>query len=455
MRAVLVFILLGAMRSVTSQPLAGPGGGGGGGGFGFDDSDTFDDTSPSCPPYCHSCTTDDVCDNCYAGYKLMDDGSCKQCPSGCKKCDIHGPYKCDVCTDRHVLVSPLIHRRCKPCANHCMRCHTAGPGACDDGMCDLGYLHNEASKVCEACTKRCNVCVNTTDAGCVKCQTFFKLDEGNCTLDKFIVGMIVSVITVILTFILSGVAANNRGGRSSNRMGRMHHTGSDAAGPLLGILSSHESFVAASESPRPSTEPSWRLLPSGVWRGYYTHSGARHDVCEFTLDFGTDGSATGRGVDDVGEYTFRGLYNRDGSMLAFTKTYVGRSRNVTGVVSYGNQGHSVEYRGELATGSGGALGGGFRGDWAIRHEYGNSDGTFHIWPAMEGWQESETEFDTEPQHKFEVESECVVCFDNPITTTLRPCGHQVLCKECAGQLRRPSCPICRTPISSISHNSSD
>mmetsp|Transcript_18358 Transcript_18358/g.39687 ORF Transcript_18358/g.39687 Transcript_18358/m.39687 type:complete len:439 (-) Transcript_18358:448-1764(-) len=432
-RTLLIIVALCALHLVTAQPLAGGGGGGGGfndgGGFGDNDYDT-----PVCPPHCHSCSVDDVCDVCYGGYKLMYDGSCTPCPPGCKKCDVYGPFKCDECADRHVLVLPWLHRRCERCSDHCKRCDDAGPGACDDGQCDWGYVRHPILAVCEACTKHCGICSNTSDSGCLKCKTFYRLAEGSCALDMAFLAKIFVTVAIIL---------------STYRYMR-RRIGSDNQ---LMPLSTHETFVAESDLSRSSAEEiSQRLLPSGVWRGFYTHSGARHDVCEFSLEFRPDGSATGGGVDDVGEYTISGLCNNTASRLAFTKTYIGRSPNVSGVVSYGNQGHSVEYRGELVTGVGGALGGGFRGEWAIRHAIGNENGTFHLWPAMEGWQDPETEFDTEPQRTYEVESECVVCFDRPITTSLRPCGHQVLCRECADQLRSPpTCPICRAKITLISN----
>lgn len=441
-----IFILaLRLLPIVNAQPLAGGGGGGGGGfGGGFDDGgDAYNhDDRPSCPPHCHSCSTDDVCEICYTGYKLMHDGSCMSCPVGCRKCDVHGPFKCDACCARYTLVSPRLRRQCEPCAEHCVRCDVAGPGACDDGQCDWGYVRDPKRMVCDACTKHCGRCKDASTNGCLKCKTFFKLAKGSCRLDTaLLAGILIAIAIVIFTYRWFESSGSNR---------------SRSAASTEPHLESHEVFVAGtseieSSQSSNSDDQASRLLPSGLWRGYYTHSGARHDVCEFTLDFRPDGKTTGSGVDDVGEYNISGICNGTGSRLAFTKTYAQRSRNVSGVVSYGNKGHSVEYRGELVTGEGGALGGGFRGNWAIRHEFGNYNGTFHLWPAMEGWQDPETEApDREPQRTYDVESECVVCFERSITTSLRPCGHQVLCRECADQLRSPrSCPICRARISRI------
>ena len=123
----------------------------------------------------------------------------------------------------------------------------------------------------------------------------------------------------------------------------------------------------------------------------------------------------------------------------------------------------MEYRGELASsGPGGGprdLGSGFRGVWSIRHRLGDLDGRFHVWPAMEGWRgptgaaagsDGAALDGAVPQRAFDVESECVVCFESRIDTTLSPCGHRVLCRDCANRLRSRVCPICRTGISFVS-----
>ena len=441
----------------TAQPLAGGGGGSGfsfgGGGNAADNDDFNEDYDPpiQCLPHCWHCSVDYVCDWCYSGYKRIDNGSCMACPPGCASCNEHGPNDCDECADRHVLVVmpellPLLPRRrlCEPCPDHCQTCHQ--PGQCE--QCDWGFVANADSKVCEACAKNCGICRNTTDSGCLQCRAFFyKLltEKGRCEFDHALVGGIfVAIAAVIITCHYFTYREYRR--QLSERHQRR-------ARSLEGeeTLATHEAFITYSYSSE-AIVPSQGLLPSGVWRGYYTHSGARHDVCEFNLEFESGGSVAGGGVDDVGEYTISGLVSDGCLRLAFSKTYIARSRNASGVVSFGNQGHCVEYRGELVSGTGRILGGGFRGSWAIRHEIGNCDGTFHLWPAMDGWQDPGVgSGPTEPQRAYEVESECVVCFDRPITTSLRPCGHQVLCRECANQLRSPRrCPICRARITLIS-----
>jgi len=191
----------------------------------------------------------------------------------------------------------------------------------------------------------------------------------------------------------------------------------------------------------PADAPVATALPSGMWSGYYTFAGMRHDVCEFNLEFSETGDIDGKGVDDVGRYDIAGRYGA--ARLAFSKQYIARSQNTAGVVHYGNQGHTVEYRGELA---GVSLGSGFRGAWTIRATLGDYDGQFHLWPAMEGWA------DTAPAESsgatFE-ENECVVCYDRSISTCLRPCGHVALCGVCASRLNPRKCPLCRQNIVSV------
>ena len=100
--------------------------------------------------------------------------------------------------------------------------------------------------------------------------------------------------------------------------------------------------------------------PSGCWKGYYTYSGCQFDVAVFYLTLQSDGLLKGEGTDDVGGYSISGRHS--GRRLAFSKAYLRGSRNSAGRVSQGNQGHTVEYRGELAEVSAGA---GYRGSWSI------------------------------------------------------------------------------------------
>uniref|UniRef100_A0A3B3DVP7 Mex-3 RNA binding family member D n=1 Tax=Oryzias melastigma TaxID=30732 RepID=A0A3B3DVP7_ORYME len=44
--------------------------------------------------------------------------------------------------------------------------------------------------------------------------------------------------------------------------------------------------------------------------------------------------------------------------------------------------------------------------------------------------------------------DCFVCFESEVTAALVPCGHNLFCMECAGQIcqsAEPECPVCHTP----------
>lgn len=48
---------------------------------------------------------------------------------------------------------------------------------------------------------------------------------------------------------------------------------------------------------------------------------------------------------------------------------------------------------------------------------------------------------------------CVICLTNPKDTSVMPCRHMCLCRECGEQLlqSRPLCPVCRAPIATLLH----
>lgn len=282
---------------------------------------------------------------------------------------------------------------------------------------------------CAACASHCRKCHDTSSGGCDECFFMYRLDSGACSFDQLWAGILalcVGLVGVLLFRWCSQVSTAER---------------RQAASHGLPAPPSQVEYVSVGQ-----LDALEAGLPSGMWRGYYTFSGARHDVCEFNLTFGPgNDQVRGDGVDDVGQYTIEGLCR--GSRLAFAKTYIPRSRNHTGVVTYGNQGHSVEYRGELA---GSSLGGGFRGAWSIRAALGHYDGQFHLWPAMEGWSDQApgSSSGASAGPVFE-ESECVICYDRAISTCLRPCGHVALCGVCAARLSPRKCPLCRATFSSI------
>jgi hypothetical protein len=176
-------------------------------------------------------------------------------------------------------------------------------------------------------------------------------------------------------------------------------------------------------------------------------------MVEFILRFeGREVSGSGR--DDVGGYTIQGKVAMDGKM-AFSKTYEGGSHTAGGFVSAENHGHTVEYRGEAVRRVDGGVpsfSAGVRGRWYIRHDLGNFDGTWHLWPVMmpamdEGLSSARLSSSDD-------ENECCVCYDRPIDTGLAPCGHVALCEACATRLynsgaRGRRCPLCRADIENL------
>ncbi|XP_037643735.1 RNA-binding protein MEX3B-like [Sebastes umbrosus] len=47
-----------------------------------------------------------------------------------------------------------------------------------------------------------------------------------------------------------------------------------------------------------------------------------------------------------------------------------------------------------------------------------------------------------------INRDCFVCFESEVTAALVPCGHNLFCMECAGQIcqsAEPECPVCHTP----------
>ena len=62
-------------------------------------------------------------------------------------------------------------------------------------------------------------------------------------------------------------------------------------------------------------------------------------------------------------------------------------------------------------------------------------------------------------HEVQVDqdSTCVVCMTEEKDTTVMPCRHMCLCRECASHLRQATnkCPICRTAITSLLHLKKD
>lgn len=223
------------------------------------------------------------------------------------------------------------------------------------------------------------------------------------------------------------------------------------------------------------------LLPSGVWRGYSQERGKDFEVVEFVLDFTSagenqPGQVTGSGTDDTGKYSLAGVFEQ--RRLAFQKKYIWGTPALDGKVNHEtNSGHVVEYRAEWA---GENLRKGIKGLWYIEELTGSprSNGSFHMWPAMDGWQrigqkvmapcgpatpdvslkggksgDGGLERGETPRKilAFTVDTDqiCARCYDNPINVCLLPCGHTAICKTCESRLRHRLCPICYTAVNMI------
>lgn len=48
-----------------------------------------------------------------------------------------------------------------------------------------------------------------------------------------------------------------------------------------------------------------------------------------------------------------------------------------------------------------------------------------------------------------IEKECTVCYDNDINCVLVPCGHAILCIDCANTLPNGICSYCETPVERV------
>jgi hypothetical protein len=209
------------------------------------------------------------------------------------------------------------------------------------------------------------------------------------------------------------------------------------------------------------------LLPSGIWRGYSQEDGKDFEVVEFILDFTSTGEnqpgqVTGSGTDDTGKYSLAGVFEQ--RRLAFQKKYIWGTPALDGRVNHeSNSGHVVEYRAEWA---GENLRKGIKGMWYIEELSGatRTNGNFHVWPAMDGWQRigqkvlaptspAATGTDITPKKilAFKVEKDhiCAKCYVNPIDVCLLPCGHTAICRQCLPRLPHRLCPICYAPVNMI------
>ncbi len=105
-----------------------------------------------------------------------------------------------------------------------------------------------------------------------------------------------------------------------------------------------------------TTQETHPLFPSGTWEGFYTYQmgpDAGQHAMAFSLNF-KDEIITGNGSDDVGGFSWRGAYSKEGLVCTMTKAYAT---------------HTVDYQGNVDEN-------GIWGTWTLDWMKGG----FHIWP---------------------------------------------------------------------------
>lgn len=80
-----------------------------------------------CPSRCSSCANSTSCTTCEAGYFLVNQTSCPQCPPGCTACSAGGDGR-PVCT-ACAAPAQLAAGKCFVCDPSCETC-TGSPGNC-------------------------------------------------------------------------------------------------------------------------------------------------------------------------------------------------------------------------------------------------------------------------------------------------------------------------------------
>lgn len=98
-----------------------------------------------------------------------------------------------------------------------------------------------------------------------------------------------------------------------------------------------------------------KFLPSGEWEGFYCYKNSSQQYkMESHLNF-KKGTISGSGNDDVGAFTWHGVYNLDNYKVEMVKHYAS---------------HNVLYNGDIDE----------NGIWGLWKISDYSSGGFHIWP---------------------------------------------------------------------------
>lgn len=115
-----------------------------------------------CPSRCSNCANSTSCTTCQAGYFLVNQTSCPQCPPGCSACNagVDGRPVCTACT----APAQLANGKCFLCDPSCETC-TGSPRNC--ASCPAGKIIRARSDS----TQECIDDPNCTIPNCLNCVT--------------------------------------------------------------------------------------------------------------------------------------------------------------------------------------------------------------------------------------------------------------------------------------------
>mmetsp|Transcript_8563 Transcript_8563/g.21902 ORF Transcript_8563/g.21902 Transcript_8563/m.21902 type:complete len:188 (+) Transcript_8563:3-566(+) len=106
---------------------------------------------------------------------MSSNGSCIECPTGCKDCQRAKEGSCFACSDGYRFDLTF---RCVRCIEHCVQCNVTGLSTCD--QCRTGYGFNATLSQCLPCdVDNCDKC--GPDGRCEECAPGFGITpRGAC-----------------------------------------------------------------------------------------------------------------------------------------------------------------------------------------------------------------------------------------------------------------------------------
>lgn len=105
----------------------------------------------TCPPGCSYCIHPNICEACFPGFTLDDNGICIKCGLNCYACVITRPQACTSCVDGFFY--NFSKSLCQQCKSTCLTCssNSGNCSACKTGF----YLYNVS---CFSCIDNCLSC---------------------------------------------------------------------------------------------------------------------------------------------------------------------------------------------------------------------------------------------------------------------------------------------------------